>query len=498
MEIELCKTGMRFYERIFDATLTEDIAAETIVPDVLPDIYEIIYADGMVFLRSKESAKGMITLGGTLRAYALYRVEDHREVQNLEFDVPFQIKVERDCIPAQSSACAMLRLQGLEVSVSNSRKASLRARVYADIECFSLKECALASSVETSDGPDLHLRNETAQVHLIGSVLEKGFVLTDEFALTSGKAIASELVGHNVELFTEDVKKVGTKLVFKGLVRSSFLWRSEDGSLEKTEWSSGFSQILETDSAEESFDTQIRLILQAAHFDMYETSVDGRNVSMQLDILAQAVSTHQQQIEYVTDAYSNNYPLALHYEQEQNFQIQENIELRDNMRGTVELPDPVLDVVQIATKIGFVSDTDNGFSCPIQIGLLFRCEDGLLKYIERNFKAEWEVPEKNNCSVLYVTCREIYAAPVSGGIEVRLLTLAQAVCRQAVPVKLLSSIDADLENQINFADLPSVTVLPYRTDDLWELAKKYHSTVELIQESNAELDSSVLLIPKSR
>lgn len=498
MEVELRKTGLRFYERIFANELTEEVSAETVVPDILPDIQEILCADGMVFLRSKECAKGVLTVDGTIKAYVLYRPEEGGDLQNLELEVPFQIKAERDCIPAQCTSCVVLRLQSLEASVANSRKAAIRARVCADIECFLLKECALTSPPEASDEPTLHVRNETAQIQVVGNVLEKSFVLTDEFQLASGKAVASELIGQNVELLTEDVKKVGTKLVFKGLVRSSLLWRSESGSVEETSWSSGFSQILETDSAEESDDTQIKLILNGALFNLYETSVEGRNVSAQLNILAQAVSTYRQQIEYVSDAYSNSYPLVLHYEEEQRFQTQEVVELRDNMRGTVELQEPIVDVVQTSAKIGYATETETGFACPIQVCLLMRLEDGTLQYAERNFKAEWEFPEKSNCSLRNITCRELYAAPVTGGVEVRMLVLAQAVSCQSVPVRMISGIEADTENPINFAELPSVTVLPYRPEDLWELAKRYHSTVELIQDSNADIESSVLLIPKGR
>ena len=44
MEMKLCKNSLCCYEKVYDAALNEDAAAEIVVPDSMPDIQDVLFA----------------------------------------------------------------------------------------------------------------------------------------------------------------------------------------------------------------------------------------------------------------------------------------------------------------------------------------------------------------------------------------------------------------------------------------------------------------------
>ncbi|MBR6522171.1 MAG: peptidoglycan-binding protein LysM, partial [Oscillospiraceae bacterium] len=73
MEIKLNKSSVSYYSKVLDIEFSREETSENIVPDTLPDIAEIIDADGMAILRGKDLSDGRISISGMVFGYILYR-----------------------------------------------------------------------------------------------------------------------------------------------------------------------------------------------------------------------------------------------------------------------------------------------------------------------------------------------------------------------------------------------------------------------------------------
>ncbi|NLB29463.1 MAG: LysM peptidoglycan-binding domain-containing protein, partial [Clostridiales bacterium] len=97
----------------------------------------------------------------------------------------------------------------------------------------------------------------------------------------------------------------------------------------------------------------------------------------------------------------------------------------------------------------------------------------------------------------------VYGAPADGGIEVRVPLEVRAYETTKSECAHIVEIDLDEERPLDIASLPSLVLARVsKGDNLWTLAKKHHSTSELIAGANeledeAELPN-VLVIPKKR
>mgnify|MGYP006900621888 CR=1 FL=1 len=64
MELSMKRSGIACCEKVFEYAMPVEQAAETVVPDTMPDVERILCAEGMVIIRSKEVSEGRVTVSG--------------------------------------------------------------------------------------------------------------------------------------------------------------------------------------------------------------------------------------------------------------------------------------------------------------------------------------------------------------------------------------------------------------------------------------------------
>jgi hypothetical protein len=101
--------------------------------------------------------------------------------------------------------------------------------------------------------------------------------------------------------------------------------------------------------------------------------------------------------------------------------------------------------------------------------------------------------------VLRTRCSEAYAAPASGGLELRLPVEMTLLLMEKSELQFVAGLTLDAEKPLSTAGMPSITVVSAEGSDIWSLAKKYLSTPALINAANPEMkEGGNLLIPRAR
>ena len=136
---------------------------------------------------------------------------------------------------------------------------------------------------------------------------------------------------------------------------------------------------------------------------------------------------------------------------------------------------------------------------------MYRDDSGKICSISKEYEVGADV-EGEAGARLFVSgtrCTEIYAVGVAGGIDIRApLEIDIAVITMA-QVESISGIEMSDEQAGVRLERPSVTLVSAESADIWELAKKYQSTPELIAAANSTADSGesvrkMLLISRAR
>lgn len=508
MEFELDRTQMNGFDALLDTTLRQEETLEMIVPDACPDILRVVETDGKALLVRKEAMDGRVEVTGTIRASVLYVPDGESGMRHLDVSIPFTCAAESSGISSECVTVAQARLCHADTRAINPRKVLVRAEVAVDVTVFSPRAERICTAVTGTDGEAVEQLTETREVYRTTCVQEKPFQIAEEVTLSAGKPAAAELLKSRISVNKGDSKIIGNKLIFKGSVNVSMLYRGEDNGIYTAGAELSFSQIMEVSGVSEEADCELTMAAVGAECALTGDG-EGRTISVELEIMTQAVVREIWTVSVLTDAYSTAQPLTCKWE---NWESDGRLECgtrSQNVREVWETPVSLQEIMDCHVAMGQVAQTREGgkliLTAQLEVQTLGVDEGGEIVSLQRNMAVPCalELPEGCRCFGQCEPVGDVYATPASGGIEVR-FTLDfrfMAVTRKKTAV-LSELLPGEVPEET--VERPSLVLRMFENGErLWDVAKAYGTTIaDIISANELEGESAaagkLLLIPRRR
>ncbi len=498
MEAMLKKRSVSKYSKVFSTEFTGDSSTEAVVPDVLPDISDILFATGTVLLRGKTTEDGKVGLSASISASVVYSPENETGLNCLHLTMPFEAEAESPDITTECRTTADIKLVSIEARMINTRKITVRAEVLMTIDCYALGMFELVEDVEAPPEAALHIKREKLEFSLISDVREKTFVISDEYILPSGSREIREILSPSSVVRIDDIKALGNKLVIRGTCQTHLLCACGDGlEPEQISFSTNFSQMMEMEDIGEEPDVSYRLMMTASYYEPMVTSEQNCSVSMELHMVVQAVCSRVETEEIVSDMYSNKCECSFESRFDEMPIIIRRQVIRSTARDIIKTPMPAREVIYADAHITSFSKATAGIAV---IGLYID-EEGRFRSIKCNLTAEFETETESDMSFTAdASCvTEVFASPAAEGIELRIPTEMEVVITRKHTVAVPE--EPQLCERECVSERPSLILIPAAScDDIWQTAKKYCSTQELIEQANChegdDAEIAMLLIPR--
>ena len=502
MNFDLKGDKLSYMRPVFRRRFVREETCEAIVPDAQPDILRILDTDGVVLMRSKDSEAGRVTVAGTAELTVLYVPESGTGVRKLSVSVPYSASADGADITADQLITARLTLSGADARTVNPRKVVVRAEVTCEAELFSAESVYCTVSKE-KDGA--YFKSEKSSMTIPAAVNEKTFIFTDEAKLPAGSEEIGEIMESVCELCVESAKAVGSKAVVKGNAITRILYCGRDGGLRTESFTTPFSQIVDTDATGDIEDFDVRMCLTGLYVNLNRMSEAGtESVSVEIHAVAQCVTYKRCVLEFVTDAYSTKNPMT---PAKISCELQ-RLEGRDTVSVPVTASVPVagraMDACAVSVRAGQweLAERDGGleFTAVLNVSVIYRDAGGELMSSSRRTELRAQIKGTADTSV-ELTIGEPTATTGEDAIEVRLTAQLALMELRSVSVEHIESVDIDEETKLDAGDGPNLTVTRSGGGrDIWDLAKAYLSTPELIQRTNGlegePEEGTVLLIPR--
>jgi len=507
MELELRQDYISCWDTVHHTVVNQEETAEMIVPDACPDILQILDGEGKIFLQRKEATEGRGEFSGLIKVCVLYLPEKGGGMRSMEAVLPFACSTESSAITRRSQLMAFPRIQTVDVHVLNPRKILVKVNFIISLTCFTPKSIELCTAVEKGDKYCIMQKMAEYRSHVAVAATEKIFHYSDTLALPAGRPPCVELLRSRAECSCNEAKVIGNKLVFKGDAKVAILYRGDDEALHTADFNLPFSQITDCGEAGEDSIPEVRVI----YTDMAckPAGEDGRNFTVELELLAQAVLRKTETRTVLTDLYSTSYqamPIRRAYP------IQRKMDrgvAPETVREVLETREPVETVMDVQVRPGQLTAEKGSnvltLSAEVEVFILYLSQQGNMGSLHRRLIVPHEVPAANHwlyqCE--FWVSREGNATPVGTGLEVS-FTLEYAWTAMETS-DLMAVEGVTLENRTRDITKPSssVTIRAVRPgESLWELAKAYGTTETEIAEANA-LNSmeiypgQLLLIPRA-
>lgn len=499
MEISFENKIVSCYREIAHQTKRVQETAESVVPDTNDDICRIASVQTAVMLKSKDVTLRGVVVTGELSAALIYITESEKAVSYVRLVKPFTLEYDIGEIDADAQAQVNLIIQNSEARILNPRKVSVTFDLMGELSCYRQEEITVETRLPADAPEGLHARFERASLVSANSVFEKTFAVNEQFIFPGGKPCPAQLVSQAVDFAPGDAQLIGTKMIVKGTMNVAVSYLSNEVNYPvRTEFSTPFSQII--DIGEEHMDhTGVVIQLTSAYCALADTINGEKALDAEIHAVLQAVCHCQQEINYISDVYSNLMPVEFSVQTRQLSTLSAVQLAKLTSDERISVVEDCADVLSVFSSVSQVVIMPDKMSAAVTLDIVYRTAGGTLSAVRRLISME----SPSGCTqTRLVTPRlaDVYLRPDGAYIDAHISVEISYQTASSVEVSRVEAVSLDADNPYELAAFPAVTLVHMEDETLWELAKTYHSSPERIKAMN-DLDSdqrpALILIPKS-
>lgn len=508
MELEFKQETIADYDILTEMTLCQEETLESIVPDACPDILRIVDVCGQAMLTGKQAHEGLASVSGVVRAVILYQPEGGGSLRKMDVSLPFNCQAESAGLTEMDAVHAGTRLRFAEARVLNPRKVLLRVDLAVDITTYRYREQKIVCGAETAQMHNLCQLQCECEHYYVSYVQEKNFTFQEQIRLQNAQAEQPVLLTSRAQALCTESKLIGSKLIFKGVADLALMMQESGGTLSVEKDSLPFSQIVEVPGAYEDCDCAVRL--EVTDFQCRSSEHDSHIMEVTLELLAMVRVQMKRPVTYLRDLYSTSHTMETEIGTHSLNRFRENMARTQSVRELIETPEMVRCVVDSRITLGKMDrradESDLLLTTDAWVTVLYLDENESLRCVRKMIDVGCRLGMAQE--MLY-SCQchvpgEVYATPAAGGIEVRFSVDFHCCSAQVLKIEAINAARLGEPRAASRENVPSVILrLALPGEGLWELAKTYGTTTQLIlqannMESESALDGRMLLIPGCR
>ena len=504
-----------------DITIDKTIGKETsqvliegdiIVPDTKPDIDIVLEANATAYIDNKDIVNDRITFKGNLDINVLFIAKgEDKPIYNMQSTYPINDFINMEGIDKNMTVFTTCNISNLDYKLINDRKVSFRAILDVCSEVLAKENVEAVSSIEGLDEKQMKVTN--INVNKVACTKFDRFNIKDEIEISSGRPNIKEILDISLNIANKDVKTYLEKITISGDIRACILYKSdeEDSIITYFEQDIPFNGSIEVEGATENMMGDVYLDIQEKNIQILE-DVDGepRVIGIEAYIGCNIKVTYEDDMSILEDAYAldkqiniekniQRYPILVCKNKNQA-SIKEIVKLDDECPPILQVlkvsGKPILDNIEILDdkviaegviecKILYITNNDEYpmycFNTIIPYNQIIDAKGSntktdkvdintALEHIGVNMMSDKDVEIR--CAINFDTC-------VTKEKEISIITDI-----------IFDEVDEQFLNSI--ASIIIYVVQP--GDTLWNLAKKFNTTVDDIVKIN-DIENPDLIYP---
>lgn len=498
MELGLQMETLTCYETVGGVCVQHEETLETSIPEYCPDMARIVDAIGQLCIREKTVSEARLTVSGDVKVTVLYTSEEVAGLRTLNVTVPFTCSMEDGRLSKAEVTWVYGRVLLTEGRAVTSRK--LYLRVLPELCAVSYVKAEKNLCISTAPEESLRVKKETVMLPLLTGVSEYEISLMQDIP-PEGEITPEDLLTYRFCPKIAGVQHVGNKLVVKGDLKISALYRSDDQNLHTYDTSLPFSEVVEGLNLPENAECAVESRSCGGEMRALRTdSGGGFSVSVRIPLLICAYE--ERTVSYISDLYSTRYHSEVKSDEVTVPEARSAKCLHREAETRLEFGQRQPFVYLLSLECGQVSlsqeEGTNQIHTAWHAKLLYLDESGAPVTTERSEEITAETEKISGGVRAY--CAE--AETAFSGDSCQLRFPVTFVLREEDTAQLTAVTALTLEPREKERG-PSLILRRMRSGEtLWDIAKEYRTDEELIREINqlegSDANDQMLLIPKIR
>lgn len=508
MDLSLENEKYSGLKKVHDSVIEEGVEAEFSLPEYMPEILRIIMSRAVPKINSWQTVGERVTVDGSCELTMIYVGTD-----NCIYSFSTSRNFTRYC-----ENSAFLNVDDVNINATvkfvNSRATSTkRAEIKAGISiCVTAYLKEDEDILYLSEKCGIEKKQKEISAMSLGCKKSKMFSMSDNFTLDANTA--AFIVRSNATAVLGEVRKIGSKIMLKGetIVEIAYIPHEDKTTVLNLRRILPINQILEFDGMEEHYTGDINLDITAVDVIIKNDSQgEGKSLDVGVTINAGITMWEQKDLKIITDAYAINGSIDLSYKTIKFYSALDAIRDTYIFKDTIDISkigaDCILDsFCDLSEPVVSLNDGVIAISGTLKATFILKDTSGGFvttekmldyKYERTNADANKKIECTPNISVSSFECA------VKNNEEIDIKAEMQINCSVfgEMEIDVVSAITegAGCEKINNSA----ITVyFPNYEETLWDIAKRYNTTVEsIVLENNLSGDTTkdvkMLFIPSA-
>lgn len=506
--IDVIKENIQFEQLLNESNTTAMLNEEYLIPDTHPDVEEILMVDAKPIITSKDTAGDKVNIEGKVDYNVLYLArEDGLIVCSVNYSQKFSNTLDLEDGEHKVICEIDCKMEHIEAKIINERKVAINGVLNINWEKYKEKEIELIKDVESEDEVEMLKKTETVNKTKLDDLEE--IVGKSVIRVSMDKPQIAKILKSDISLQKKEIK-IGDEKVYCGCYcKINILYLgNESKEIYRLTDNVYISKEIAAPDVNPDMNISSKMELMNKDVNVEEDDLgEVRILNVEFKVACAIKVLSRESLEVITDAYSPKFPVEIKKENCEMGMIHgiynNDILVKDNIYIKEEDARPE----SIIAWSGNIIITDKAVEDDrltvegyIKLSVVYKTGDAE-KYLARvdgdiPFTAAIETlgSKQNMQGIINASIEDLDLSIEANTIAVKANIQINSKVLFAVNKEIVSDIK-ESEEEEQQPKKASITIYVIgKGDTLWNLAKKYKTTIEKIKEMN-ELEDENLLIP---
>ncbi len=467
---------------------------DILVPDSKPDVMKIVQVEAVPYIANTDVYDGGIRVSGEITYYIIYRSMDEDKTRGITATYPFTQSINVPEVKKNMIESVKAAVRNIVYSLPNERKIGIKIEM---VYKYTVKENMDVSVITGMEGEeDIESKKVSDTFYNVIDAKDEIIDTTEDIIMSDSTPKIGEILRVGAGITNTDYKVSYNKILVKGDISLEIMYVEQDTKNVFTYTTEvPFAGMIEFENIKEEYKWDIKYALRNLELTLNENNI----LNAKAEINVNVVLYEEKEITYIKDFYSTKNNLKYDAKDvvivKNKDIVNKTITLKENV-GTTDIKNKVttttISTEQLNTKVVGENLYVDGV---VKVGVTFvNQETGILENKTYDLLTDTTVPlgkdvkEENVEVTIKVISKAV--SNVNGNVEAN-VNLEFIVAVENIDKVVL--IEEITDEDVNEDNLNSMYVyIIKKGDTLWDIAKKYKTTVDKIANINNITDENKL------
>ena len=459
------------------------VEKDMIVPDAKPDILNTICTSGVVCLYKTELQGEKMKLDGNINTYIMYLADNSEDkVRGVNTSLDFSETIDISNASEEMNYKVDIKTKSIEAKVINGRKIGIKATLEITVEVYSNEEIQIVNNVEDDN---IQILKEDLRVNSLVGVGKTKIYSKETIPVQDVDNIA-EILKVGLVITDRDIKISYNKVLSKAEAQIKIMYLTEDnriGTVTGRVPLVGFidiANVAEGNICNTNYELKNIIIIPSP--------AEERSINIEIETIVKCMAYEEKQINLIQDMYSPDYELNFKQKQVNTMINTKQVTDIKKIREKITFEDigkkRLIDVDVIPNLIQDRQNTSN-FDGELECNFTFI--DNTMNVEQKRAKIPFDYSTQNikenvNLNLEMFVTNQDFIIQDGGEINCNIDMEVNGNISENRSINLIDEVNID-EN-ISEQDYSVVVYIVKKGDSLWNIAKRYRTTVDYIARTN--------------